>query len=111
METIRYSKIFLEDLETGNGTSKVTLADGRVVTLTKIRLPLVAPAGTTVIAANAMTHTETFADIGTGDFLVAAELSWFSTFIVTARSSTGFTLAFSSQAPADGSGTMRYEVK
>jgi len=110
METIRYSKIFLEDLETGNGTSKVTLADGRVVTLTKIRLPLVATAQTVAIAANAENHTETFGDIGTGDYQVSPEFSWFSTYIITSRSATGFTIAFGSQAPAAG-GTMRYEVK
>lgn len=35
-ETIRYSKLYQEDLALGTGTDEVTLADGRVVSLTRL---------------------------------------------------------------------------
>lgn len=38
METIRYSRIGLQDLDIGTGTTQVTLADGRVVTMDQVSL-------------------------------------------------------------------------
>lgn len=111
METIRYSKIYLEDLARGNGTDKVTLADGRVVSMTKIRIPVVVSEGTEAIAADAGSHSVTFGDIGTTDYQVTAEFSWFTTYIVPTKTTTGFTIIFGSEAPSDGTGTMRWEVK
>jgi hypothetical protein len=40
-ETIRYSKVYLEDLGLGAGSSQVVLADGRVVTLSQVNLDLI----------------------------------------------------------------------
>lgn len=37
-ETIRYSRVSLQDLDLGTGTSQVTLADGRVVTMDQVNL-------------------------------------------------------------------------
>lgn len=37
-ETIRYSRIGLQDLDLGSGTTQVTLADGRVVTMDQVSL-------------------------------------------------------------------------
>lgn len=37
-ETIRYSRIALQDLDLGSGTTQVTLADGRVVTMDQVSL-------------------------------------------------------------------------
>jgi hypothetical protein len=41
-ETIRYSRLFYEDLAVGGGTGQVTLADGRVVSMSEINLDLIA---------------------------------------------------------------------
>lgn len=37
-ETVRYSRIYLEDLDLGAGSGQVVLADGRVVTLSQVNL-------------------------------------------------------------------------
>ena len=42
VETIRYGLIALQDLALGEGSVEVTLADGRVVTLDRVRLTLMA---------------------------------------------------------------------
>jgi hypothetical protein len=41
-ETIRYSRIYTEDLGLGDGTAEVQLADGRVVTMTHVSLASIA---------------------------------------------------------------------
>lgn len=41
-ETIRYSRIYQQDLDIGTGTGQVQLADGRVTTLDQINLDLIA---------------------------------------------------------------------
>ena len=40
-ETVRYSRIYLEDLDVGAGAGQVVLADGRVVTLSQVNLDLI----------------------------------------------------------------------
>ena len=45
VETIRFRKIYLEDLRTGSGTEVVTLADGSIAALTKISLSSLGGAG------------------------------------------------------------------
>lgn len=40
-ETIRYSRVYLEDLDIGAGTGQVVLADGRVVSLSQVNLDLI----------------------------------------------------------------------
>lgn len=40
-ETVRYSRIYQQDLDVGTGTGQVQLADGRVVTLDQVSLDLI----------------------------------------------------------------------
>jgi hypothetical protein len=108
METIRYSKIFLEDLATGTGTEQVTLADGRVVSLSKVRLPT-ASSGTVSLTEGSRSHTITLGTPhGSADYQISIELSWFSTWSPSAKTSEGFTIDFPDDIPA--SATMRWSI-
>lgn len=70
-ETIRYSKIYLEDLALGGGTREVTLADGRVVTLSEITNERIAAALPSVNASIVL-FTNSFVYASAHESLLAA---------------------------------------
>lgn len=108
METIQFRKVGLEDIETGNGTFTAKLADGRVVTLTKVRMPLVSSNGAETLTTGALTHAVTFATINTADYQVDLEFSYFTYGYITSKTATGFTINMADPAPA--SATVRWKV-
>lgn len=108
METITYRQVGLEDLATGKGTFTTKLADGRVVALTKIRVPLVSSSGTETLTTAATTHTVTFSTLGTADYMVLLEFSYFTYGTATSKTVTGFTINIADPAPSGA--TVRWIV-
>ena len=80
METVRYSPIAKEDCSFGSGSFEVTLADGRVVSLSQIDI------GTILSTAGLSTQTLTNLTLSTG-------CSWAGTAIPILYGGTGSTTA------------------